>query len=340
MTPDDLNHDSIHHGHPGLDHPGLDHAGLDHPGLDHETVVQARILLDAITLARSEHITYEQMDAWVEDEMDQTGRELVMAHVGLCTFCAKQLTAYEAHAAAMGAPVASPAQLVPFWDRLRTSLKWPQFAMIALAITVAILAPKVIRNSRSAGTGVESLASLPPSLREAARSIVDANEPLRPTALADLGSAAEPLVDSPVAEVIEETQPELRWKAFASAYAVSILDQSGHEVGQAAAVTAAQWTVPVSLNRGAKYTWEVRASNSGEGGQVHRATFRVLGDSEEQSLTQLRASGAGPLALGAIAQQFGLLSMAQREFEQLAKDSPQSPDAAKLLGHVTSLRTR
>jgi hypothetical protein len=68
--------------------------------------------------------------------------------------------------------------------------------------------------------------------------------------------------------------------------------------------------------------------------------FRVLGASEEQTLAQLRASGAGPLALGAVAQEFGLLSMAQREFEKLAKDAPQSPDAAKLLEHVTSLRAR
>jgi len=275
----------------------------------------------------------------VEDEMDQTARELVMAHVGLCTFCAKQLTAYEAHATMMSAPVAAPAQLVPFRDRLKAALKWPQLAMIALAITVAILAPKVIRNSRSSGTGVEALASLPPSLREGARSVVDANEPLRPSALADLGVNADPQVEYPVAEVIEETQPELRWKPFAASYAVSIFDPSGHEVGQAAALTSTQWIVPVSLHRGAKYTWEVRAAGSGSV-DPHRGMFRVLGASEEQTLAQLRASGAGPLALGAVAQEFGLLSMAQREFEKLAKDAPQSPDAAKLLEHVTSLRAR
>ena len=61
---------------------------------------------------------------------------------------------------------------------------------------------------------------------------------------------------------------------------------------------------------------------------------------EKQMLAQLRTSGAGPLELGAVGQQFGLLSMAQREFDKLAKDFPRSPDAAKLLEHVTSLRGR
>src|SRR5205814_119181 len=63
-------------------------------------------LLSSVRDASSEHLTYEQMDAWVEDELDQTERELVVAHVGLCVSCAHQLRAYEQAAPAMSAPVA------------------------------------------------------------------------------------------------------------------------------------------------------------------------------------------------------------------------------------------
>jgi hypothetical protein len=349
MTPDDLQHEALRHSGELPDDMG-----------------QARAMLDAIAQAHGEHLTYEQMDAWVEDEMDQTARELVMAHAGLCPFCAKQLTAYESYAPVMSAPVVAPAQLVPFGERLRTSLRWPQFAMIALAIAVVALAPAVMRNARSAGrlarsreqgSGVESLQSLPPSLREAAREVMTADTPLRPAALVDLAPNVDPRIEYPASEVIEETRPELRWKPFAASYSVSISDRGGREAAHATDFAGTQWTASVSLNRGAMYTWEVRAEGSGSADlrhadtgrhvdevhhadTVHRGMFRVLGDSEEQTLAQLRASGAGPLALGAVAQQFGLLSMAQREFEKLAQDLPRSQDAEKLLEHITSLRGR
>jgi hypothetical protein len=321
---------------------------------------QARAILDAIAEARSEHLTYEQMDAWVEDEMDQTARELVMAHIGLCAFCAKQLRAYESYAPVMSAPVAGPAQLVPFGERFRASLffstkpRWPQLAMIALAIAVAALAPAVIRNARSSGRlggaeSLQSLESLPSSLREGAREVVTSDMPLRPAALKDLTPSVDPQIEYPASEVIEETQPELRWKPFAASYSVLVSDRGGKEAAHATELPGTHWTISTSLIRGAIYTWEVRASGSADlhhtdavhqAGAVHKGMFRVLGDSEEQTLAQLRASGAGPLALGAVAQQFGLLSMAQREFEKLAKDLPRSQDAEKLLEHVTLLRGR
>src|SRR5258708_12443621 len=65
----------------------------------------ARGFLDAIREAKQEHLTYEQMDAWVEDQMDQTERELVMAHIGLCQSCARELKAYETYAHTMSSPV-------------------------------------------------------------------------------------------------------------------------------------------------------------------------------------------------------------------------------------------
>jgi hypothetical protein len=323
MTPEDLNNDAV--------------------TLHHQALGPAGAMLDAIAQAAGEHLTYEQMDAWVEDEMDQTARELVMAHIGLCTFCATQLKAYESYAPVMSAPVAGPAQLVPFGERLRAALKWPQVAMIVLAIAVAALAPAVMRNARSPGRlGVgsfQSLETLPPSLREAARDVVAADTPLRPAALKDLTPNINPQIEYPASEVIEETQPELSWKPFADSYSVSVSDRGGKEIAHATELTGTKWTLSVPLNRGAMYTWEVRAAGSGPA-DSYSGMFRVLGDSEEQTLAQLRASGAGPLALGAVEQQFGLLSQAQREFEKLAKDSPRSQDAEKLLEHVTALRGR
>jgi hypothetical protein len=299
---------------------------------DHKNDAEA--MLQSILNARSEHLTYEQMDAWVEDEMDQTGRELVVAHIGLCDFCAKQLSAYESYAPVMSGPIAIPAKLIPFRERMRAAFVpknagWAQIAMVALALVVVILAPIVMRNAHATGSGMSAFESLPPELRQGAQDVVNADAPLRPAALADLTPNVDPKIDYPAAEVEEETQPELHWLPFGAAYAVSLTDSNGNAVAQVTDLTATKWTVPVSLNRGATYSWEVRATNSTDS---HRGVFRVLGASEEQTLAQLRASGAGPLALGAVAEEFGLLTLAEHEFEEL-----KSPDRTKLIHNVNSL---
>jgi hypothetical protein len=312
-----------------------------------DPISDAQSMLDAIVQSREEHLGYEQLEAWVEDTMDQTARELVVAHIGVCPFCAKQLASYESYAPVMSASTAAPAQLVSFWERLRAGFgslpAAPKFAMLGLAIAVAALAPTVIRNARSSGAGWEQIEALPPSVRQAAREVVNANSPIRPVALVDLGPNADAVVEFPVSEVVEETQPALRWKPFAESYSVAVMDAGNRVVTQTAAIdkaggiTNVTWAVPVTLNRGAIYTWEVRGNTNGA---VHRASFRVLGASEEQTLADLWASGAGPLAMGAVEQQFGMLTAAQREFETLAKETPRSQEATKLLEHIRLLRAQ
>jgi len=309
----------------------------DDPILEH--LEEANDFLNAIAHARDEHLTYEQMEAWVEDTMDQTARELVLAHISLCQFCAKQLAAYEAYAPVMSAPTAAPAQLVPFWERFRSALgslpAASKFAMAALAVAAVVLAPTAIRNARSASASWEQIEALPPSVRQAAREVVNADAPIRPAALADLAPNPDPQLGYPVSEVVEETQPALRWKPFEAACSIAITDSANRVQAQAVLVDKTEWVVPVTLNRGGIYAWEVRALGSDVS---HRAFFRVLGASEEQTLAELRASGAGPLALGAVEQQFGMLTAAQSEFEKLAKGTPRSQEAAKLLDHIRSLR--
>src|SRR5579863_4640862 len=66
-------------------------------------------VISGVDQARFRHLSYEQMDDWVEDRLDQPGRELVMAHIGLCPACARQLIAYQEYAPVMSAPVRTSA---------------------------------------------------------------------------------------------------------------------------------------------------------------------------------------------------------------------------------------
>ncbi len=281
-----------------------------------ELASPATSTLYSILAARDEHLTYERMDAWVEGTMDSDERELVMSHIGLCEFCAQQLKAYESYAPAMGAAIPPPAQpATSLGDRIRGFFRTPQFAMIATGLAVIlILSPLAIR-------------------RSAPRSGMPAA--LQPEAIRDLPQSRDKSLIYPASEVVEERQPILRWKASGGESTVYLYDAANREVAHSQAIADTHWLVPVLLDRGAVYHWEVRtAAGAGE------ASFRVLSETGEKELTEARSSNVGPKAIGQLEQGMGLLSLAEQDFANLVKENPGSKDAADLLNHVKRLQQR
>jgi anti-sigma factor ChrR (cupin superfamily) len=291
-------------------------------------------MISAVREALDEHLSYEQMDAWVENELDSTERELVLAHIEVCPPCARQLRAYESYAPAMSASVIAPAQpILSFGEKLKAWLRLPRIAIIAAAVAVVVIAVQREDSSRSLTNA--QLDALPDSVRSSAKDVINAGSAVRPESLAGLAPNADPSLLYPVSEVVEERQPILLWKPFGSSYSIELLDSAGREVAHSGAVNTTHWLVPMQLRRGEEYTWQIQ-----DNGETRRASFRVLNDSSEAKLDQVRASGAGSLAMGAVAEQMGLLSMAQEEFGRLEKEQPRSKDAAKLLDRVNELRGR
>ena len=324
-------------------------------------------VLSGIDQARFRHLSYEQMDDWVEDRLDPGGRELVMAHIGTCPPCARQLIAYQEYAPKMAAPIQTmmmaatrPIEQVkqPWW----AFLKQPQYALGAAALvalfviagpwgrhsgveqTGSILAPASnasestipAQNSplTDAALSTTELDTLPDSLRAGAKEVVTAGDSApRPAALKGLESNGDQTLEYPYAEVVAETQPVMRWKAFGSSYDVSLSDSRGL-ISRRGGLKDTSWTPPSALVRGQVYTWEVES-----GGQKHRGMFRVLGENQRQELEKVRAEhGASHLVLGAVSEQLGLLTPAKQQFEAMEKDSGQAQQAAKLLSHIASLR--
>jgi anti-sigma factor ChrR (cupin superfamily) len=304
-----------------------------------EVASPSESMLSAIQHASSEHLTYEQMDAWVDDELDQSERELIAAHTSLCTPCTRQLKAYEGYAPVMSAPIVPPAQPArSISDQIRAWFRIPQVAMGAAAAAVAlILGPILLLNApnKNDSLNLAQLDQLPSSVQAAARAVVTAKSLERPDALAGLAPNPDSNLSYPVSEVVEERQPILRWNSFGSSYDVAIFDSEHREVAQALGLADNHWLVPMQLTRGEVYTWEVRAA-----GQSKSALFRVLDSNDETKLAEVRNSKVGSLALGAVAQQLGLLTLAQTEFQELQKQQPRSKEAEKLLNNVNSLRGR
>lgn len=65
-------------------------------------------VVSAIEQAGS-HLTYEQMEAFVDDQLSPGGRADVQAHASVCTPCAKELAEMQGFAPALARPVERPA---------------------------------------------------------------------------------------------------------------------------------------------------------------------------------------------------------------------------------------
>ena len=320
-------------------------------------------VISGVDQARFRHLSYEQMDDWVEDRLDQAGRELVMAHIGACSPCARQLIAYQEYAPVMAAPIQTGKYLATQPVKVKKSFWWflrqPQYALGAAALVTFFIITPLTRHSTPTQTGaiisplstaVEStipaesgplmeaalstteLDALPDSLRVGAKEAIS-DSGARPASLKGLEPNGDAVLEYPYAEVVSETQPVMRWKAFGDSYSVSLSDARGL-ISRRSGLTETRWTPPSALLRDHVYTWEVEA-----GGQKHRGTFRVLGENQLRELEKARAErGSSHLVMGAVNEELGLLTPAKAEFEAMSKDSKMAQQAAKLLSHVESLR--
>jgi len=283
-------------------------------------------VLAAIEQARFRHLSYEQMDDWVEDRLDQGARELVMAHIGLCAACARQLIAYQEYAPAMAAPIrtiqVAAAKAVTQKQSFWAFLKQPQYALGAAALLAFFIITPLTRHSAppessgailapaAADSKVPESAPLLDSERLAARDVPAASV-AKPAALKGLESPEAGMLQYPYAEVVEETLPALKWKAFGDSYAVTLYDSRHNMIARRTGVTETQWTPTSALTRGAVYMWEVES-----GTQRYRATFKVLSEAQYKDLQNAREQHRGdPAAIGAVCEQFGLLAAARTEFE-------------------------
>jgi hypothetical protein len=326
----------------------------------------AASVISGIDQARFRHLSYEQMDDWVEDRLEPADRELVMAHIGLCPPCARQLIAYQEYAPVMSAPVQTgvfaATQTVKAKQSFWSFLKQPQYALGAAAVIAFFIVTPLTRHSPPQETGailaptstaVEStipaqnsplidqalnaseLDQLPDSLRVGAKEVIsDTDKIARPASLKGLDSGSDAVLEYPISEVVVETEPVLRWKTFGdSSYSVSLSDARGL-ISRRGGLKETRWTPASALARDHVYTWEVESA-----GVKHHGSFRVLGANQEKELEKVRAEHSGShLVMGAVSAELGLLTPAKQEFEAMAKDKPQSQQAARLLKNVEELR--
>jgi hypothetical protein len=235
------------------------------------------------------------------------------------------------------------------------SIRSPEVVLMVVAgVAVAILGPYALyrlgphaprvstQETKSGPPGIDldisEIDTLPDSLRDGAMLLLATETPEPPDAIANLGVASGENVLRPVSEAVEETQPILYWSAAFGEppYSVSITDDHGQVIARAQGIQNTSWMVLTPLHRGGEYTWQVSVTGVSE-----QASFRVLDDGQAMLWRAMQAAHKDShLVIGLVAQQLGLLAIAEREYTALTKAFPDSNTAALLLNNVSELRSR
>jgi len=224
--------------------------------------------------------------------------------------------------------------------------------MVLAGVAVAILGPYALYQAfphpkatrtpdaqavaRGIDLDITELDALPDSLRQGAMKLLTADTAEPPEAIANLAVATGENVLRPVSEAVEETQPVLYWSAAFGVppYTISIADERGLVISRAQGIQNTSWMVLTPLRRGGEYTWQVTVT-----GATETASFRVLDDAQVMLWqAMLAAHKDSPLLIGLVAQQLGMLAIAEREYTALTKAYPDSSTAALLLNNVSELR--
>jgi hypothetical protein len=118
-----------------------------------------------ISKAESRHLSFQQIEAYVDGHLDPTERELVVAHTELCEQCAAELRDLAQFAALLRIPKSEPAP-VSYWARWKEwvagAIRVPRYTWGMAAAAAALIIAIGIKELRPSGTAPPT-ASLPPA---------------------------------------------------------------------------------------------------------------------------------------------------------------------------------
>lgn len=283
-----------------------------------------------------EHLTFEELEAWLDGSANRIDRELAEGHLELCPRCRREADDLR---------------------KVRESLtpnRRAWWIAAAAAVLIAILGfataqrrPPVNTPSAPVAQRTETRPAITPPAPsprklvqpEIVASLVHTSGTLRGTGEQKAGFALQ----EPVATVVLDPRPPLRWTAMpgAGAYTVAVADR---ETGAGAATGETQetfWRPPAPLPRGRTYSWQVTAHVGDERRTVPRATdaealFHVA---TEQAVREVEAVPSDEhLERGLALAERGALDDAERELRAAVRGG--APDAEIYLEQVRSWRQR
>lgn len=176
-------------------------------------------------------------------------------------------------------------------------------------------------------------------------SLSSLNRP-RSSLMGPKATGAQFSVIDPVGKLILSARPTFRWSWLdhATSYVVEVYDDKFNLVAASPPVAGNSWAAPRPFNRGATFSWQVRAIRDGQEIRAPlppspQAEFRVLDREKALEIAEAqRTHASSHLLLGLLYAQAGLPDEAEREFQVLQKLNPDSKIVAGLLRSAKTIR--
>jgi hypothetical protein len=325
-------------------------------------------------VSKSEHLAYEQLEAYVDEKMSHSARGVAEAHLKACQLCSEELrdlNTFKAELATSRNQTPEPlwSFLVPWLTLRRISLAVATAAVIFLAVEVSrwhqapphevpsVAIPDSKNLPRETLTAIDDL---PLDEQSAVREAMTQQIIKSPDMLAELqgkqqtllGESQETLqfkVLTPVGEVVPDVRPAFQWKPLAGArsYSVAIFDENLNQVLASHSLHATQWTPNRSLKHGQSYFWQVTAElSSGKSVTAPsppspEARFRILDQkTADEILNFQKAHPESHITLGILYAQAGVLEDGEKELRLIPQTDTNYPMAQKLLKSIEEIRYR
>jgi hypothetical protein len=342
------------------------------PGLLNAVFRSLRQDLDSDANEVSGHLTYEQMEAFAGEDLDQVEREIVESHIEDCRMCSDELTDLQAFHNSQADDVAANVAFVQprsLKDTVRDASsnrsagefggfwRWPKVlvpvtvaALVVLVFSTRYLLHQPFLTTRNQMTSGSTLGSAAPSAPEP--------EQLRtPPELAALigkqgtmlGASREApsfTLRSPVGTFVEETRPTFRWQSLSGAreYKVTVFNAQLNLIETSPQLHSTEWKSSIPLKRRQVYLWQVTATRDLE--QVvspvppaAEAKFKIISEAQATELNELkRDGGQSHYALGLAYARAGVLDQAEQELTLVPDSDPAHAPAQKYLAQLHALR--
>jgi len=279
------------------------------------------------------HLTYEELEAWLDGRAGSIDRELAEGHLELCARCRVE---------------AEDLRIVRESLAPRSRAWWIAAAAAVLIAILGITFAQRPAPVKPPAAPVEQHAETPPAPSQPVPSPRKLVKPAIVTALVHTSGVLRGAggqngfaLNEPVATVVLDTRPQFRWTATpgAGAYTVAVADR---ETGAGAAGGETQstfWRPASPLRRGRTYTWQVTAHVGRERRTMPRPTdaealFHVA---TEQTAREVEAVPPDQhLERGIALAERGVLDDAERELRLAAEE--REPQAGVYLEEVESWR--
>jgi Putative zinc-finger len=328
------------------------------------------------TVSGPAHPPFDQIAEYVDNDLSGEELQVIQDHLSRCEQCGQAA----ADLRAFGLPKAS-ARSESWWLRSYPRLAFAS-VMILLLVAVSLYVWQIRREtgqtvapqSVSVPVIVEindgtrrvrldrdgrlfGLDDLPSEYQRIVSEALTRQQLDKPQLLAELRRPASALMGSgdgrnrfnliePLGKVILTDRPVFRWSPLngAQTYVVEVYDEKFQLAAASMRLTTNSWTAPLPLQRGAIYSWQVKAIKDGQEFIAPRppapqARFRILEQTKSEELERIgRNYGSSHLAMALLYVQAGLLDEAEREFRTLQNDNPNSTVVMRLLADVQAMR--